>query len=109
MDSVASTRTAAIMIQENWDASVPTDVVDFLRKLIPPGVWLHDQATESPDPGHADDRASRVDPWGANGQGRPMQAHDQLVIGGGDWVAPSRIFRSGLASRCRRMPAIERL
>lgn len=35
--------TAAIMIQENWDASVPTDVVDLLRKLIPPGVWLHDQ------------------------------------------------------------------
>lgn len=34
--------TAAIMIQENWDASVPTDVVNFLRKLIPPGVWLHD-------------------------------------------------------------------
>jgi secondary thiamine-phosphate synthase enzyme len=35
--------TAAIMIQENWDASVPTDVVSFLRKLIPPGVWLHDE------------------------------------------------------------------
>lgn len=35
--------TAAIMIQENWDASVPTDVVNFLRKLIPPGVWLHDR------------------------------------------------------------------
>lgn len=34
--------TAAIMIQENWDASVPTDVVNLLRKLIPPGVWLHD-------------------------------------------------------------------
>ncbi len=34
--------TAAIMIQENWDASVPTDVVNFLHKLIPPGVWLHD-------------------------------------------------------------------
>ena len=32
--------TAAIMIQENWDASVPTDVVDLLRKLIPPGVWF---------------------------------------------------------------------
>jgi thiamine phosphate synthase YjbQ (UPF0047 family) len=31
------------MIQENWDASVPTDVVDLLRKLIPPGVWLHDR------------------------------------------------------------------
>lgn len=35
--------TAAIMIQENWDASVPTDVVDFLRKIAPPGVWLHDR------------------------------------------------------------------
>jgi len=35
--------TAAIMIQENWDASVRTDVVDCLRKLIPQGVWLHDR------------------------------------------------------------------
>jgi len=35
--------TAAIMIQENWDASVPVDVVDCLRKLIPQGVWLHDR------------------------------------------------------------------
>lgn len=34
--------TAAIMIQENWDESVQTDVVNFLRKLIPKGVWLHD-------------------------------------------------------------------
>lgn len=35
--------TAAVMIQENWDQSVQTDVVDFLRKIIPRGVWLHDQ------------------------------------------------------------------
>lgn len=35
--------TAAIMIQENWDASVRTDVVTLLRNLIPRGVWLHDQ------------------------------------------------------------------
>jgi secondary thiamine-phosphate synthase enzyme len=34
--------TAAIMIQENWDESVQTDVVNLLRKLIPQGVWLHD-------------------------------------------------------------------
>jgi secondary thiamine-phosphate synthase enzyme len=34
--------TAAIMIQENWDESVQTDVINFLRKLIPNGVWLHD-------------------------------------------------------------------
>ncbi len=35
--------TAAVMIQENWDASVQTNVVDFLRRLIPRGVWLHDR------------------------------------------------------------------
>ena len=34
--------TAAIMIQENWDDSVQTDVVDLLKKMIPKGVWLHD-------------------------------------------------------------------
>lgn len=35
--------TAAIMIQENWDDSVQTDVVHLLQKLIPNGVWLHDR------------------------------------------------------------------
>ena len=35
--------TAAIMIQENWDESVQTDVVAFLRRIIPRGVWLHDR------------------------------------------------------------------
>jgi secondary thiamine-phosphate synthase enzyme len=35
--------TAAIMIQENWDDSVQSDVVDLLRKLIPRGVWKHDR------------------------------------------------------------------
>ena len=35
--------TAAIMIQENWDDSVQTDVVNLLRQLIPRGVWLHDR------------------------------------------------------------------
>ena len=34
--------TAAIMIQENWDDSVQTDVVNLLQKMIPNGVWLHD-------------------------------------------------------------------
>ena len=41
--------TAAIMIQENWDASVPTDVVVFLRRLVPPGVWLHDRQDDNGD------------------------------------------------------------
>jgi secondary thiamine-phosphate synthase enzyme len=35
--------TAAIMIQENWDQSVQNDVVHLLQKLIPSGVWQHDQ------------------------------------------------------------------
>lgn len=34
--------TAAVMIQENWDDSVQTDVVNLLRGMIPKGVWLHD-------------------------------------------------------------------
>ena len=34
--------TAAMMVQENWDESVQTDVVDLLRRMIPRGVWLHD-------------------------------------------------------------------
>ena len=35
--------TAALMIQEGWDASVRTDVIHCLQELIPRGVWLHDQ------------------------------------------------------------------
>ncbi|MGB5468634.1 MAG: secondary thiamine-phosphate synthase enzyme YjbQ [Sedimenticolaceae bacterium] len=34
--------TAAVMIQENSDDSVQSDVVNLLRQLIPKGVWLHD-------------------------------------------------------------------
>jgi secondary thiamine-phosphate synthase enzyme len=41
--------TAAIMIQENFDASVPTDVVSCLRKLIPAGIWLHDEQDSNGD------------------------------------------------------------
>ncbi len=35
--------TAGVMIQENWDESVPLDVLSLLGKLIPSGVWLHDR------------------------------------------------------------------
>lgn len=34
--------TAALMIQEGWDDSVGTDMVQLLRRVIPRGVWLHD-------------------------------------------------------------------
>lgn len=35
--------TAGIMIQENWDESVQTDVVNLLQKLVPKGIWEHDK------------------------------------------------------------------
>ncbi len=35
--------TAALMIQENWDESVQTDVITLLQQLIPRGVWQHDK------------------------------------------------------------------
>ena len=35
--------TAAVMVQENWDDSVQEDVIAFLSKQIPKGVWLHDR------------------------------------------------------------------
>src|SRR3989304_4041107 len=41
--------TAAIMIQENWDESVQTDVVNLLTKLIPAGVWMHDAQDNNGD------------------------------------------------------------
>ncbi|HBH47129.1 MAG TPA: hypothetical protein DDX98_00725 [Bacteroidales bacterium] len=41
--------TAAIMIQENWDQSVQNDVVTFLKKLIPSGVWEHDAQDNNGD------------------------------------------------------------
>ncbi len=43
MHVYAQGATSALMIQENWDDSVPLDVVNLLRTLIPPGVWLHDE------------------------------------------------------------------
>ncbi len=41
--------TAGIMIQENWDESVQTDVVNLLKKLIPAGVWEHDRQDNNGD------------------------------------------------------------
>ncbi len=41
--------TAAIMIQENWDDSVQTDVLTLLRRLAPQGVWVHDRQDGNAD------------------------------------------------------------
>ncbi len=43
LSAYAQGATSAIMIQENWDESVQTDVINCLEKLIPRGVWLHDR------------------------------------------------------------------
>ncbi|PWD99209.1 secondary thiamine-phosphate synthase enzyme YjbQ [Marinilabilia rubra] len=41
--------TAGIMIQENWDDSVQTDVINWLRKIIPHGIWQHDAQDNNGD------------------------------------------------------------
>ncbi|HLN21256.1 MAG TPA: secondary thiamine-phosphate synthase enzyme YjbQ [Bacteroidales bacterium] len=41
--------TCAIMIQENWDDSVQNDVISLLNRLIPHGVWQHDQQDNNGD------------------------------------------------------------
>lgn len=41
--------TAGIMVQENWDDSVQNDVVNFLRKIIPQGIWEHDSQDNNGD------------------------------------------------------------
>jgi len=41
--------TAAIMIQENWDQSVQNDVISLLNKIVPYGVWEHDNQDNNGD------------------------------------------------------------
>src|SRR4030043_929718 len=41
--------TAAIMIQENWDQSVQNDVVTLLNRMIPSGIWEHDNQDNNGD------------------------------------------------------------
>ena len=35
--------TSAVIIQENWDLSVQHDILNYLRKNIPDGIWEHDK------------------------------------------------------------------
>lgn len=35
--------TAAIVIQEDWNNTVPRDMVNFMHRLIPVGCWEHDR------------------------------------------------------------------
>ncbi len=41
--------TSAIMIQENWDESVQNDVITLFNRLVPAGIWEHDQQDNNGD------------------------------------------------------------
>ena len=41
--------TAAVMIQENWDPNITTDIINALSTLIPKGRWLHDRVDGNAD------------------------------------------------------------
>lgn len=39
--------TAAIMIQENWDPNIATDILSCLAEVAPQGKWLHDRVDDN--------------------------------------------------------------
>ncbi len=41
--------TAAVMIQENWDPNICTDIITCLSELVPTGRWLHDRVDGNAD------------------------------------------------------------
>jgi secondary thiamine-phosphate synthase enzyme len=41
--------TSAVMIQENWDPNIRTDILNCLRDLAPQGKWLHDRVDSNAD------------------------------------------------------------
>jgi len=45
----AAHATAAIIINENYDPNICTDLLNALNKIIPSGVWLHDRIDGNAD------------------------------------------------------------
>jgi len=41
--------TCAIIINENYDKAVCDDILTFLKKQIPPGIWKHDAIDNNAD------------------------------------------------------------
>jgi len=41
--------TAAIIINENYDPNICTDLINALNKLVPKGIWLHDKIDGNAD------------------------------------------------------------
>ena len=45
----AAHATAAIIINENYDPNICTDLLNALNKLVPSGIWLHDRIDGNAD------------------------------------------------------------
>jgi len=45
----AAHATAAIIINENYDPNICTDLLNALNKLVPKGAWLHDRIDGNAD------------------------------------------------------------
>ena len=45
----AAHATAAIIINENYDPNICLDLIDSLNKIIPPGIWRHDEIDGNAD------------------------------------------------------------
>src|SRR3989338_3233619 len=45
----AAHATAAIVINENYDPNICTDLLSALNKLVPSGIWLHDRIDGNAD------------------------------------------------------------
>ncbi len=41
--------TSAVMVQENWDPNIQTDIIHCLRDMAPQGKWIHDQVDGNAD------------------------------------------------------------
>jgi hypothetical protein len=87
-------------IQQDWDESVPLDVVALLRKLVPRGVWLHDAQDGN---GDAHPKAELVGPSETvptiEGRGAVDVAGDVLLRVQRPLEVAGRIHRSGRKSR----------
>lgn len=65
--------TCGIIVNENYDKAVCEDIIDFLKKLVPSGVWKHDKIDDN---GDAHVKASIIGP----GQIIPMK-NGELGLG----------------------------
>jgi secondary thiamine-phosphate synthase enzyme len=41
--------TSAVMVQENWDPNIRTDIIKCLKDIAPRGEWIHDRVDGNAD------------------------------------------------------------